>query len=248
MFNQKVKIRYRMRIKKYYLPIVFLGFICCLGPISFAQEPQTEPRVVVDIDRTQALQNFISIPKFNADGSYSGVKPDSKRINYEEIVNRLAVRLLARQSTALSKQDVLNEFKITLHEFDFASSDDKDYLLGYIEKIMDILGINSSDGLLNTWRYGFDPTKTREEQNIEALKLMTKKEHELLSKLETISNKSALAQTIKILGEPSFNTGSKIYFWFLNDNKQDFISLDISEGHEAIVWESANRFSYILKI
>ncbi len=27
----------------------------------------------------------------------------------------------------------------------------------YIETIMDILGIESSDGLLNQWRYGFDP-------------------------------------------------------------------------------------------
>ncbi|MDE2420055.1 MAG: DUF4844 domain-containing protein [Gammaproteobacteria bacterium] len=237
-----------MRIRKYYLSVVLLGSICCLGQISFAQEELVESQIVINIDRAHALQHFISAPKFMADGSYSGVMPDSKRISYEKSINELATRLLARQSSTLSKQDVLNEFKITLHEFDFASSDDKDCLLGYVEKIMDILGIDSSDGLLNTWRYGFDPNKTREEQNTEALRLMTQKELELLAKLKTISNKSALEQLIKILGEPSFNKGAKIYFWFLDDSQQDFISLNINDDQQVIIWESANRFSYTLKI
>ena len=34
-----------------------------------------------------------------------------------------------------------------------------DRLLHYMEEIMDITSITSSDGLLNEWRYGFDPTK-----------------------------------------------------------------------------------------
>ncbi|ELJ8549638.1 DUF4844 domain-containing protein [Vibrio cholerae] len=32
-----------------------------------------------------------------------------------------------------------------------------DRSLSYMEEIMDIYGIESSGGRLNTWRYGFDP-------------------------------------------------------------------------------------------
>ncbi len=36
---------------------------------------------------------------------------------------------------------------------------EQDRVLLYFEQIMDIAGIQSSDGMLNDWRYGFDPTK-----------------------------------------------------------------------------------------
>jgi hypothetical protein len=35
-------------------------------------------------------------------------------------------------------------------------SEERDRILSYLEEIMEILGIESSHGLLNEWRYGFD--------------------------------------------------------------------------------------------
>jgi hypothetical protein len=58
-----------------------------------------------------------------------------------------------------TKQYVLEEFRTTLTAFPQEDSRDCDRLLHYMEQIMDIIGIESSDGLLNEWRYGFDPSK-----------------------------------------------------------------------------------------
>jgi hypothetical protein len=53
-----------------------------------------------------------------------------------------------------SKKFVLAEFSRTMSEFEAVDTEDREQLLRYLEEIMDILGIASSDGLLNRWMYG----------------------------------------------------------------------------------------------
>jgi Domain of unknown function (DUF4844) len=67
-------------------------------------------------------------------------------------------RLLVGLPQNPTKSYVLGEFKLTLTEFELADSEEQDRACMYIENIMDILGIESSDGLLSQWRYGFDPS------------------------------------------------------------------------------------------
>jgi hypothetical protein len=44
-----------------------------------------------------------------------------------------------------------------LDAFEPGDTEDRERLCGYLEEIMEIFGIESSDGLLNRWLYGFDP-------------------------------------------------------------------------------------------
>jgi hypothetical protein len=39
----------------------------------------------------------------------------------------------------------------------YLDSEDRDQLCFCIEELMDIVGLESSGGLLNDWRYGFNP-------------------------------------------------------------------------------------------
>jgi hypothetical protein len=50
---------------------------------------------------------------------------------------------------------VLREFKTALASVDSGESEERDQLLMYLTKIMQIVGIDNSGELLNVWRYGF---------------------------------------------------------------------------------------------
>jgi hypothetical protein len=54
---------------------------------------------------------------------------------------------------------VLSQFKLTIGQFGSFDSEDIDRAARYMERIMDILGIESTDGLLNEWRYGIEPAE-----------------------------------------------------------------------------------------
>ena len=91
---------------------------------------------------------------------YPGAPSEAIRIRCESRVNALISRLITGLETTPSKETVLREFQITLAEFGSEDSEERDRLLGYLEDIMAIVGLENSDGLLSEWRYGFDPAST----------------------------------------------------------------------------------------
>ncbi|WP_410211468.1 DUF4844 domain-containing protein [Aquirhabdus sp.] len=195
---------------------LFIGSIsCCANQQIYAQESST----ILVSQYKNSLEGLVATEKFTADGMYTGTHPEVKRIQYEASVNNLIKRLISYNSQELTKQVVLSEFKSTLKEFDDADSDDKDCMLGYLERIMGILGIDSSDGVLNKWRYGLDPRKSREQENIEAIAQMTPSEQQLLSKLKVLKAATALTRLIAILGPPSSYVVES-YVWFLDEKSK----------------------------
>src|SRR5262245_19530837 len=82
------------------------------------------------------------------------VWPESARQEAEDQLNDLIDRLCAGLESTPTKGFVLSEFEQTLAEFEPIDTEDRECLLGYLERVMDILGIASSDGLLNRWFYG----------------------------------------------------------------------------------------------
>jgi hypothetical protein len=52
---------------------------------------------------------------------------------------------------------MLGRFVEILEAFNLEDTDDRDQLARYLERIMSIVGIDGSGGLLNQWRYGFQP-------------------------------------------------------------------------------------------
>lgn len=99
-------------------------------------------------------------PKFheNAASFYPGAPNEATRSRCELALNALIDGLIAGLQSHPSKQYVLQQFRATLASFQNEDSEEKDRLLLYLEQIMDIAGVRSSDGLLNKWRYGFDST------------------------------------------------------------------------------------------
>jgi hypothetical protein len=85
---------------------------------------------------------------------YNGMRPESSRLLAEEQLNRLIDRLRDGLPLKPSKKFALAEFARTMAEFEPTDTEDREQLLRYLEEIMDILGIASSDGLLNRWMYG----------------------------------------------------------------------------------------------
>ena len=82
------------------------------------------------------------------------MRPESSRLLAEEQLNQLIDRLRNGLPSKLSKKFVLAQFAKTTSEFEASDTEDREQLVRYLQEIMDILGIASSDGLLNRWMYG----------------------------------------------------------------------------------------------
>ncbi len=226
----------------------FVGILFgAMTAVCAAQTKDVRLRTSDSLSQKVALERFIAGAKFKPEGSYSGATPEAKRQSYEMQVNGLAKRLLDKLPSGLSKADVLNAFKPTLGAFDLADSEDKDRMLDYLTMIMDIFGIKSSDGLLNKWRYGFDPSKSQDERNAEAVAQMTPDELVLLSKLDQVRGKSALATLTTLLGTPSVNTGG-IAIWFIRPDQSSGISLKSEKDTQTLIWASTGRLTYARKL
>lgn len=104
-----------------------------------------------------SLNRLKAVEKFRAEAFYPGAPSESLRVEAEQSVNTLLDRLIPALPTPADKQFVLREFRRTLDAFTQSDTEERERLCGYLEEIMDIVGIESSDGLLNGWLYGFDP-------------------------------------------------------------------------------------------
>jgi len=103
------------------------------------------------------LKRLKAVEKFRAEAFYPGAPTEQLRSEAEQSVNALLDRLIPVIPTPADKQFVLQEFRRTLEAFTQSDTEERERLCGYLEEIMDIVGIESSDGLLNDWLYGFDP-------------------------------------------------------------------------------------------
>jgi hypothetical protein len=88
---------------------------------------------------------------------YPGAKTEQDRILLESIINNLLDKFINDVKDKPIKSYVLNELKNTLSKCNEFDTEDREMICNYLEKIMDIFEINSSDGLLNEWMYGFNP-------------------------------------------------------------------------------------------
>lgn len=95
-------------------------------------------------------------PKFLPDTKllYPGAPNEATRVALEEILNGVIEHITQGVQVTPRKSFVLSAFKQVLARADRLDSDEKDRLLMYLNEIMEILGIQSSNELLNVWRYG----------------------------------------------------------------------------------------------
>jgi hypothetical protein len=102
-------------------------------------------------DQLAALR---STPKFQEDGLYPGAPTEEIRKSAEFAINNMLDRLRSGLPRSPQKSYVLSEFLEMLKAFEGEDTEEREKACSYCERVMDFLGIESSDGVLNTWLYG----------------------------------------------------------------------------------------------
>lgn len=195
-----------------------------------------------------ALVHFIATKKFVPENLYTGVAREADRLKFQSLVNDLAARLLAKADTPLPKEQLLAEFKATLPAFELADTEDRERVLRYLEEIMAIFGVTSSDGMLNKWRYGFDPNQSEQARNQVALAAMSEAERRIATKLNSVTATTALPFLIETFGAPTFRSASMTTWMNERDPSAHAVSLIVQSGGTVVVWVVMGRFNYARKL
>ncbi len=110
-----------------------------------------------DGPQAKALHVFIAKKKFTPSMFNPVQRSESDRLRLQVIIDALGTRLLPLADLPQDKARVFAEFRRSMAEIDVVESEDKEQAASYLEELMAIFSIASSDGLLNNWVYGFDP-------------------------------------------------------------------------------------------
>jgi len=149
-----------MRVRRNLLltVLLFAGFLAGAVFIRFwhLARPPPDQALLVSAVMMAKLDDMRKRPKYvDEPGTiYNGMRPEIARRLAEAQLNTLIDRLRQQIAATPNKKFVLREFSKTLAQFEQIDTEDRERLCGYLEEIMDILGIESSDGLLNRWMYG----------------------------------------------------------------------------------------------
>lgn len=125
--------------------LLLLVFFCLVVEAQEAQVPKTMPAQ----SKSEALRAFVAKKKFNPEKLYPGAPTEQFRIVFESLVNSLATDLLPISDKPNPKAKLMEAFKAAYPAFENADTEERERAVGYVEELMDILGVESSDGLLN---------------------------------------------------------------------------------------------------
>ena len=94
-----------------------------------------------------------------SDGLYTGVSDSSVKAKLNAKIDAAAVAFANAAGAKASASQILAILKDHLGGIDRESLDteDAEHVAGLFEQMLEGLGIQSSDGILNSWLYGFDP-------------------------------------------------------------------------------------------
>lgn len=133
--------------------------IAGLSGLSFHVWPTgfNDQKLSVTPEVLQRLRDLQSERKFGPDSTtfYPGAMSENERLRAQEAVDSTIRILIAELPEHLRRSTVLRAMKATLANFDTPESEERDQLLVYLTKVMQICGVDSSDELFNVWRYGF---------------------------------------------------------------------------------------------
>lgn len=105
----------------------------------------------------ERLRSFQLEHKFGPDSStfYPGAVSEAQRKVAQTLVDSTIQSLITELPKRPRRSTVLRALKVTLADFDTSESEERDQMLSYLTKLMNICGLESSSELLNVWRYGF---------------------------------------------------------------------------------------------
>lgn len=136
-----------------------IAIVLALALISAsACSSKEETHLTPPSDVQERLSALKAKPKFVADRLYPGAASETDRVEAEKVINEMIGRLAVAVSQKATRERALAELERTLPSLTAYDSEDRDQALVYIEAAMDVIGLETSGGLLNKWRYGFDPS------------------------------------------------------------------------------------------
>ena len=133
--------------------------IAGLSGLSFHVWPTgfNDHKLFVTPEVLQRLRDLQADRKFGPDSAtfYPGAMSENDRLRAQEAVDSTIRFLIAELPEHPQRSTVLRAMKATLANVDTPESEERDQLLVYLTKVMQICGVDSSAELFNVWRYGF---------------------------------------------------------------------------------------------
>lgn len=202
-------------------------------------------------DRRQALDRFIAKKKFVKEPFYLVDLDEVDRLKYEAWVNQLARSLRKLAPARQTKPVVLRMFKPVMKKFEATEGEDQDRFLGYLDELMEIFGIESSDGLLSTWRYGYDTTGVINAQmkagNAQALAAMTADERAMLERLQDMTKANAEQTLRSLLGDPVVEDDMGKMWSLTTPDSTSTLGLFMRWGSIVLIWQ-IRGFTYARRL
>lgn len=139
--------------------VFVLILIAGLSGLSFRVWPTgfNDYKLTVTPEVLQRLRSLQSERKFGPDSAtfYPGAVNESERLRAQEAVDSTIQVLIAELPAHPQRSTVLRAMKVALAKFEPPESEERDQVLAYLAKVMEICGVHSSAELFNVWRYGF---------------------------------------------------------------------------------------------
>jgi hypothetical protein len=140
--------------------IIFLGLTLFLFTACGQGQIKTPKKAMEKFEKFKAKEKFVEDAKL----LYPGIGDEKMKPILTERINLAAEDFeKVAQSGNASEEDYQNAIKKGLNRFSEIyldiDTENRERVCGYFEELMDIVGLESSDGQLNNFMYGFDPSE-----------------------------------------------------------------------------------------
>ena len=136
--------------------------------LTLSAQGQSKPDIKTSKNLNEKFSEFIKKKKFVAEYSYLGIAEEKMRPVFTEKINQVAFDFKrVSESDNPTDKKYLEKIDIGLSRFTSVymelDTEDREKVCTYFEELMDIVGLQSSDGKLNKFIYGFDPNEIKNE-------------------------------------------------------------------------------------
>nr|WP_299212681.1 DUF4844 domain-containing protein [uncultured Aquimarina sp.] len=144
-----------MRMNQIKLFILFFTISACGQNATEMKTPE---------NAKEKFAEFITKKKFVEENYYPGIADEKMRPVFTEKINQVAsdFQNVAESDTPTDKK-YQEKIRIGLSRFSDVymelDTEDRERVCTYFEELMDIIGLESSNGQLNKFMYGFDPNE-----------------------------------------------------------------------------------------
>jgi hypothetical protein len=143
-----------------YAVSVFMRIIFLILILIISGCENTEEKMISNTAEIITALNMLKQENKFSEGItffYPGAPNEEIRLEAESILNDAISKLMDQPSSMFSENSFWAILEVAAIKYSNMDSEEIDRALTYMEDIMDIYGIESSEGRLNEWRYGFNP-------------------------------------------------------------------------------------------